>query len=954
MEAGQAVTYTLAYANEGNLFARAILITDVVPAELTHIAYESSGAIITPTGAVSYTWQVANLGPGASGLITVTGVVRTDLALGDSFTNTAEVSALGMIAPTHDRDSVGLTVASAGPCYAQVARTGRTFGSADALALQTAVDAASAGDLVKVAGTCRGAESRAGTDQSVYISQTLTVQGGYTTTDYFAQPDPAANPTTLDAAGLGRVAFITGTAPVILADFTATNGRADGSGYECPGAGCGGGIYAAGGLTLLNLEVISNTSATYGGGVYAEGDAALLNLGVIRNTSTFGGGMYVFGALTLTDTVVTSNTAQDTGGGALAASGATVSGARFAGNQAGLEGGGLYVYGGLAVSESEFVGNAAGQIGGGVSVSGGATRVVNGLFTGNTAAGCGAAVCTYMDATATDVLFSTVVGPAAGGSAIQCDAGTLRVEDTIVASYTVPISAASGVNASEDHNVFYATDEPVGAVAHGGHSLKADPAFVDAAGGDYHLTANSAAIDVGADAGVYVDLDGNGRPRGSSYDAGAYESPFTHMPDVTIHQTVTPMVVEPGDAITCTLSFSNGGQRTAYGVTIRDVVPTGLRNADYTSSGAVVTPTGPISYTWQVADLAPGAGGLITVTAAVIPNPPHGGVFTNTATVTATGMITPTHDRDTVSVTLLVTPTLQVSKDVEPAQLKRGEVVTYTLRVTNTGNIDLHAAIRDVLPVEIETADPLTWTAEITKGGTWSAQVVGTVSPTATGAVANVVRVDTVEGASGIFTRTANSGVKLYLPLLVRGVSSAPDLVVRKVAATTSAVTVTIENAGTGPTGRTFWVDVSFDPSTRPPRLNQPWPTIAKHGIAWGVTKSLAAGERLTLVSSGSDPYYWGPATSSAPPYPSGAKAYVYVDSVDYSTTWGAVLESDEGNNTAGPVRVSAASALGAPAAAQPPRRRSPARAAVALRRRPPYRSAAPRTVTLRGCEPID
>jgi hypothetical protein len=54
----------------------------------------------------------------------------------------------------------------------------------------------------------------------------------------------------------------------------------------------------------------------------------------------------------------------------------------------------------------------------------------------------------------------------------------------------------------------------------------AEAGFVDAASGDYHLQADSPAVDMGLDAsvfGVMMDKDGVTRPFGSSYDIGAYE-----------------------------------------------------------------------------------------------------------------------------------------------------------------------------------------------------------------------------------------------------------------------------------------------------------------------------------------------------------------------------------------------------------------------------------------------
>ena len=48
-----------------------------------------------------------------------------------------------------------------------------------------------------------------------------------------------------------------------------------------------------------------------------------------------------------------------------------------------------------------------------------------------------------------------------------------------------------------------------------------DPAF----GSNYHLTASSAAIDAGLDAGVAVDYDGDSRPWAGGFDIGADEYP---------------------------------------------------------------------------------------------------------------------------------------------------------------------------------------------------------------------------------------------------------------------------------------------------------------------------------------------------------------------------------------------------------------------------------------------
>jgi parallel beta-helix repeat protein len=56
-------------------------------------------------------------------------------------------------------------------------------------------------------------------------------------------------------------------------------------------------------------------------------------------------------------------------------------------------------------------------------------------------------------------------------------------------------------------------------------SVQANPLFVGASQGDFHLQAGSPAIDAGLYVGLDADLEGSPRPLGSGYDIGAYEYP---------------------------------------------------------------------------------------------------------------------------------------------------------------------------------------------------------------------------------------------------------------------------------------------------------------------------------------------------------------------------------------------------------------------------------------------
>ena len=83
---GQALTYTLAYTNYGPSTASyftigptgTIVISDIVPAILTGVAYAASDPALTPWPGITYTWSLWHLHPGEGGVITITGVEVTN------------------------------------------------------------------------------------------------------------------------------------------------------------------------------------------------------------------------------------------------------------------------------------------------------------------------------------------------------------------------------------------------------------------------------------------------------------------------------------------------------------------------------------------------------------------------------------------------------------------------------------------------------------------------------------------------------------------------------------------------------------------------------------------------------------------------------------------------------------------------------------------------------------
>jgi uncharacterized repeat protein (TIGR01451 family) len=107
--------------------------------------------------------------------------------------------------------------------------------------------------------------------------------------------------------------------------------------------------------------------------------------------------------------------------------------------------------------------------------------------------------------------------------------------------------------------------------------------------------------------------------------------------DVTITKSAHPVAVVPGGTITYTLTFSNVGLDTATDVVIVDSVPVSVTNPTVIgNSGAIITQTSSApNFAWNVQSLAPGQGGVITLTG-VLSDPLAAGTFTNTATITLT------------------------------------------------------------------------------------------------------------------------------------------------------------------------------------------------------------------------------------------------------------------------------------------------------------------------------
>jgi hypothetical protein len=383
----------------------------------------------------------------------------------------------------------------------------------DYATIQAAVDAARKGDVIKVAaGTYTDLNVRPRHDvtttgtvtQVLYISKTVTVRGGYTTTNGFADPpDPLANPTTLDAGGGGRVLYITGAISPTVEGLRITGGNdhGQGGGEYYPASGFddyGGGVYViTATVTISNSQVLDNTGGDGGGLCLVNSDAALSNNAVVSNTATSSGG-----GLCLVD------------------SDATLSGDNVIRNAAGGLGGGLALWRGDAtLSNNTFISNTAGE-GGGLFMDGGGATLTNNVIADNQADSGGSGL--YISYHAYPRLLHTTIARNTGGDnsgVYIADGSAVALTNTILVSHTVGVIVTIG-NTVTLVSTLWAGGTPwanvqnwggAGMVISSSHVMTGDPAFVDPSSGDYHIGPGSAAKDRGVDAGVTTDIDGDVR-----------------------------------------------------------------------------------------------------------------------------------------------------------------------------------------------------------------------------------------------------------------------------------------------------------------------------------------------------------------------------------------------------------------------------------------------------------
>jgi uncharacterized repeat protein (TIGR01451 family) len=174
-------------------------------------------------------------------------------------------------------------------------------------------------------------------------------------------------------------------------------------------------------------------------------------------------------------------------------------------------------------------------------------------------------------------------------------------------------------------------------------------------------------------------------------DSDTESTPLVTSADVEITKT-GPASVTAGQNVVYTVTVTNNGVSNAAAVSVADPTPSGL---------VFVSNTGDCTSAFPCAfgSLAPGATRTITSTFSVPSSYTTPDPIENTATVsTTTSDPSPANNTSTATTDVDVSADLEISK-TGPASVTAGEVVVYTVTVTNNGQSDAAAvSIADPTP----------------------------------------------------------------------------------------------------------------------------------------------------------------------------------------------------------------------------------------------------------------
>ncbi|MFN8453371.1 MAG: right-handed parallel beta-helix repeat-containing protein [Anaerolineae bacterium] len=609
--------------------------------------------------------------------------------------------------------------------------------------IQRAVDVAAPGDDIRVAaGTYTDLTFREGYTSVVYITKSVTLRGGFTLANW-AVPNPTNNLTTLNGQGRGLGVGISGTITVTVEGLRITGGQA-----AFPGCGL---CVAEATVTLranrifnnagTGVSLVLNSQATLSGntiysnaltGVEIWDTPGPIMLGQNNIYGNIGGGVSVIsGSAILVDNTVSDNRQ----GGVVVqySPDLILSGNLIEHNQMHLDncnfyipscdGGGVYLSGSEAsLSDNTIRSNEAKWSGGGIALWQSKARLEHNTIISNSAGQGGGGVMVNDSNSRATFEGNLIAGNTAGGPG-----GGL-----VLGSSSYPTLLNGDIIRDNE-----AANQGGGLYFTGGQLTMTNTVIAGnragVAGSGLFLSNASARL-------LHLTIARNSGGDGSGLNLGSFGSSTVILTNTILVSQTIGLTAPAGSTATLNgvLWFGNGAN-TAGGGTI-NVTNATSGNPAFATDGYHLTPASAALNQGVNA----GVGADIDGEARPFGPAPDLGADEGQ-------------------------PALLVTKTANPPFAPPGRPLTYTLYITNTGFVDLHAAITDTLPPEVTPTGLRTWAATIPAfGGVWSEQIKVTVAPNFTGTLTNVVEVSSLEGARGVFTQTMGVGRVVYLPVMWR------------------------------------------------------------------------------------------------------------------------------------------------------------------------------------------
>jgi uncharacterized repeat protein (TIGR01451 family) len=219
-------------------------------------------------------------------------------------------------------------------------------------------------------------------------------------------------------------------------------------------------------------------------------------------------------------------------------------------------------------------------------------------------------------------------------------------------------------------------------------------------------------------------------------------------PMLSLSKHASGSTVQADAPLTYTLRYTNSGSTNATSVVITDLLPS---NVTFQSATPAPSQQSGDLLTWTFTEVMTDSNGLITVRVRTDNNQVNGTVFTNTARIRAAELVSAFAS---IANTIASAPDVRLTQSDGVSSAAAGQVLTYTLNYTNSGNAPANnVVITDRIPsnVSFQNCSP-----SCTSGSGVYTFTLGTLNAASTGSARITVRVDsTLPAGLRAITNTA-------------------------------------------------------------------------------------------------------------------------------------------------------------------------------------------------------